>query len=67
MTKEELKQVIHICGINFEKNDIPAFIRKRDMDEDRAEELAKQEAELEAEEIVEEWPDNIEERLEGLK
>ena len=47
MTKNEEKEVIRVCGENYEPSDIPAFIRDRD----RAEELAKQEAYLEAQKI----------------
>ena len=47
MTKNEEKEIIRVCGENYLESDIPAFIRDRD----RAEELAKQEAYLEAQEI----------------
>ena len=46
-TKNEEKEIIRVCGENYLESDIPAFIRDRD----RAEELAKQEAYLEAQEI----------------
>ena len=30
MTKQENKEIIRVCGPNFEESDIPAFIRLRD-------------------------------------
>ena len=38
MTKEEEKEVIRVCGENYEENDIPAYIRKRDLEKLEAEE-----------------------------
>ncbi len=47
MTKEEEKEVIRVCGPNYEKTDIPAFIRNRDVlvEEGRQEEKEKEEKE----------------------
>jgi len=30
MTEEEEKEVIRVCGPNYEESDIPAYIRNRD-------------------------------------
>jgi len=33
MTKQELKEIKRVCGKNFDKLDIPAYIRRRDENE----------------------------------
>ena len=33
MTKEEEKEVIRVCGEDYEESDIPAYIRKREEEE----------------------------------
>ena len=38
MTKEEKKEVIRVCGENYEESDIPAYIRRRDLEKLEAEE-----------------------------
>ena len=55
LTKEQEKEIIRVCGENFEPSDVPAFWREREEKEEaqrlQAEELAKQEAYLEAQEL----------------
>ena len=55
LTNEQEKEIIRVCGENFESSDIPTFWREREEKEEaqrlQAEELAKQEAHLEAQEI----------------
>jgi tRNA nucleotidyltransferase (CCA-adding enzyme) len=43
MTKNEEKEVIRVCGPNYEESDIPAFIRKRDENKARAEDAMEEE------------------------
>ena len=50
MTKEEEKEVIRVCGENYEEIDIPAYIRRRDEQEARAMEAAAEEYKQEEEE-----------------
>ena len=47
LTNEQEKEMKRVFPNGYEESDIPAFIRDRD----RAEELAKQEAHLEAQKI----------------
>ena len=43
MTNEEHKDIVKMFGPNYKREDIPAFIRERDMEEARArEELAEE-------------------------
>ena len=32
MTQEEEKQIIRVCGPNYKESDIPAYIRRRDFE-----------------------------------
>ena len=34
MTTEEKKEVVRVCGDNYEENDIPSYIRNRDNEKD---------------------------------
>lgn len=42
MTKEE-KEIIRVCGKNYQESDIPAYIRKREMEKARAEDSMEEE------------------------
>ena len=33
-TLEEEKEIIRVCGSNYEPNDVPAYIRQREFDEE---------------------------------
>lgn len=55
MTREEEKEIIRVCGENYDYYDIPAYIRRRDEDEARA--LSSME---------DEWRQKEAERLERL-
>jgi len=35
MTQEEEKEVIRVCGPNYEESDIPTFIRNRDTEREK--------------------------------
>ena len=59
MTIEEEKEVIRVCGSNYEETDIPTIIRKRDFDNEMAQIDAD---EREVEDLEEE-----EEEEEGLR
>lgn len=45
MTQEEEKEVIRVCGPNYEEKDIPAYIRERDAEEYWQEEIRRREKE----------------------
>ena len=69
MTQEQTNEVVRVCGLGFDYWDIPPAWRKDISEEDwkfAEEAKAEMRMEMEAGEIVEEWPDNIEERLENL-
>ncbi len=34
MTQEEEKEIIRVCGINYEPSDVPAYIRQRDFNDE---------------------------------
>jgi len=74
MTKNEEKEIIRVVGPDYEKSDVPAYIRQRDLEasekafiEEQLVEAFRQE-EMEAEEIAEgaDSLEEIEERLEAL-
>ncbi|PIS14452.1 hypothetical protein COT64_02565 [Candidatus Shapirobacteria bacterium CG09_land_8_20_14_0_10_39_12] len=54
MTKKEEKEVIRVCGENYDEIDIPAYIRRRDEEKARA---------LDA--VAEEYGQEEKERREG--
>ncbi len=60
MTKKELKEIIRVCGENFEELDIPTYIRNRDKAKARA--FSMQEEEW----IQEEREKKEREKFEGL-
>jgi len=55
MTEQEEKEIVRVCGKDYDYLDIPAYIRKRDEDEARA--LCQ---------LEEEWRQEEAERLEKL-
>ncbi|XOB41772.1 MAG: hypothetical protein ACKKMS_00005 [Candidatus Nealsonbacteria bacterium] len=55
MTQQEEKEIERVCGPNYKYNDIPAFIRKRELAEARAEDaLVEEGIQREKEKIAEE-------------
>lgn len=54
MTKNEEKEIVRVCGPNYEESDIPSYIRKRD--EEEAWVLSLQEDEWREKNIIGEEP-----------
>ena len=55
MTKQEQKQIIRVCGEEYEETDIPSYIRNREKAEEKELAIEYLIHERDCEEVLERW------------